>query len=118
MKTNFSLLFYMKKQKNYVKGFTNNHGLSIIRPFLLFLVFTIPLYIAYLWSLGRINNNSIDYTLFGSYFSFIDLTHRTDFLVNKEEFTGISLALDFINKVVAGFFIYQLIAAFRKYGKN
>jgi len=101
-----------------INSFSNNHGLSIIRPFLLFLAFTIPLYILYLWSLGRINNNSIDYTLFGSYFSFIDLTHRTDFLVNKDGFTGLSLALDFINKIVAGFFIYQLIAAFRKYGKN
>jgi hypothetical protein len=102
-----------------INRFSNNHGLSIWRPFWRFFAFSIVLYIAYLWCLGRVfNSNKIDYILFGSYFSFIDLTHRTDFLVDKDEYTGWALAIDFLNKVISGFFIYQFIAAFRKYGKN
>ena len=47
-----------------------------------------------------------------------NITHRSDFLVEKEEFNGGMLAIDFINKLLVGFFIYQFVAAFRKYGKK
>jgi hypothetical protein len=73
----------------------------------------------YLLSLGRIfNGNKINYSLIGYYFSFIDLTHRTDFLVAKDEFNIASLSIDFIKKLLCGFFIYQFVSAFRKYGKK
>lgn len=63
--------------------------------------------------------DSIDWNLFGYYFSFLDITHRTDFLVSKKEgLNGFSLTIDYINKIVLGFFIYQFIASFRKYGKK
>ena len=64
-------------------------------------LFSILLYTVYLFSLGRIfNHNEIDYSLFGYYFSFIDITHRSDFLVSKEEFNFSSLSVDFINKII------------------
>jgi hypothetical protein len=63
------------------------------------------------------NSNSIDYDLIGYYFSFLDITHRSDFLVEKVELNGCSLAIDYFNKILVGFFIYQFVAAFRKYGK-
>ncbi len=99
---------------------SNNHGLSIKRPLFLFFAFSILLYVFYLFSLNRIFNfkQSIDFTLFGYYFSFVDVTHRNDFLVEKNEFNSWSLFLDYFNKVVESFFIYQFIAAFRKYGKK
>jgi hypothetical protein len=99
-----------------INGLSNNHGLSIKRPFLGFLFLSVLLYISYLYSLDRIFE--IDCTLIGYYFSFIDLTHRTDFLVDKAQFNSWSLALDYVGKIVVGFFIYQFIAAFRKYGKK
>lgn len=103
----------------WINGKSNNHGLSIKLPLIYFLSFSIVLYIFYLLSLGRIfNNNSINYSLIGYYFSFIDLTHRTDFLVDKNEFNIASLGIDFINKLICGFFIYQFVSAFRKYGKK
>jgi hypothetical protein len=103
----------------WVNSNSNNHGLSIKRPVLWFFAFTIPLYILYLWSLDRVFNNSeIDYDLIGYYFSFIDLTHRHDFLVDKSEFNAPMLIIDYITKLLVGFFIYQLVAAFRKYGKK
>ncbi|MFD2555454.1 hypothetical protein [Sphingobacterium tabacisoli] len=102
-----------------VNSVSNKHGLSIGRPFWWFIGVSILLYILYLLSLGRVfNSNYVDYKLIGYYFSFIDLTHRNDFLVSKEEFTSWSLAIDYISKVIFGFIIYQFIASFRKYGKK
>lgn len=103
----------------WINGKSNNHGLSIKLPLIYFLSFSIIFYILYLLSLGRIfNGNKINYSLIGYYFSFIDLTHRTDFLVDKDEFNIASLSIDFINKLICGFFIYQFVSAFRKYGKK
>ena len=103
----------------WINGKSNNHGLSIKLPLIYFLCFSIIFYILYLLSLGRIFNcNKINYSLIGYYFSFIDLTHRTDFLVGKDEFNIASLSIDFINKLICGFFIYQFVSAFRKYGKK
>ena len=102
-----------------INGLSNNHGLSIKEPFIGTIVLSILFYVLYLWSLGRIfNANEIDWNLFGYYFSFIDITHRTDFLVNKSELNGFTLTIDFLNKIIVGFLIYQFIAAFRKYGKK
>jgi hypothetical protein len=103
----------------WVNSKSNNHGLSIKLPLLYFLVFTILFYISYLYSLDSIFNcNEIDLSLIGYYFSFIDPTHRTDFLVSKDEFNTASLSIDFLNKVISAFFVYQFISAFRKYGKK
>lgn len=102
-----------------INSLSNDHALSIKRPFIGFLIFSISFYMLYLLSLHRIfNSNEIDLTLFKYYFSFIDLTHDNDFLVSKDHFTFFSLFLDYLNKIVNGFFIYQFISAFRKYGKK
>jgi hypothetical protein len=103
----------------WINSRSNNHGLSIRLPVLYFFAFTISFYILYLFSLNRIFNcTAVDWSLIGYYFSFIDLTHKADFLVDKSEFNTASLSIDFLNKVVSGFFIYQFISAFRKYGKK
>ncbi|MEO8238416.1 MAG: hypothetical protein ABI793_07420 [Flavobacterium sp.] len=103
----------------WINSKSNNHGLSISLPLKYFIMFSIFFYILYLLSLGRIfNSNKIDSSLIGYYFSFIDVTHRADFLVKKEEFNIGSLTIDFLNKLFLGFFIYQFISAFRKYGKK
>lgn len=103
----------------WINSKSNNHGLSIARPLSYLLLASIIFWILYLLSLGRMfNHNKIDYNLIGYYFSFIDLTHRNDFLVNKDDLNGWSLVIDFINKLIVGFFTYQFIAAFRKYGKR
>lgn len=98
---------------------SNNHGLSVSRPFGWLLGLSVFFYLLYLLSIGRIfNGNEFDPSLIGYYFSFLDLTHRSDFLVEKTKFGDWTLFLDYLNKVVVGFFIYQFIAAFRKYGKK
>lgn len=105
----------------WINGQSNNHGLSIRQPLVGFFIFSIPIYILYLWGIGRMFDcqAEIDYTLIGYYFSFIDITHRADFLTtNKSILAGWPLFFDYLGKVVVGFFIYQFITAFRKYAKR
>lgn len=103
-----------------INSISNDHGISIKKPFILLLFFSITFYIFYLYFLDRIFifNSEFDWNLIGYYFSFLDITHRSDFLVEKEDLNGMSLFLDYLNKVIVGFFIYQFIASFRKYGKK
>lgn len=102
-----------------INSISNNHGLSIKQPFIATLMFSIIFYILYLLSLGKMfNRNDIDWNLIGYYFSFLDITHRIDFLVDKSRLNGFSLTIDYFNKILIGFLIYQFIAAFRKYGKK
>jgi len=102
-----------------INSLSNNHGLSIKEPFFGTLILCAIFYILYLWSLGRMfNKNGIDFDLIGYYFTFLDFTHRSDFLVSKSELSGLSVTIDYINKIIVGFLIYQFIAAFRKYGKK
>lgn len=102
-----------------MNSISNKHGLSIINPFIGVIFSGLIFYVFYLASIGRIFNcNDIDYNLIGYYFKFLDITHRSDFLVSKSELNGFSVAIDYLGKLVISFFIYQFIAAFRKYGKG
>ncbi|MCB9262550.1 MAG: hypothetical protein H6607_09270 [Flavobacteriales bacterium] len=112
-------LSYWDKFILWVSRYSNNHGLSIKGPFVCILIFSIIFYIIYLMSLGRIFiSTNFDWNLVGYYFSFLDLTHKKDFLVPKTELNGWSVTMDFLNKVIVGFFIFQFISAFRKYYKK
>jgi len=98
---------------------SNEHGQSIGRPLLWFGFISVVGYIVYLSSVGRIfQPTDFDANLIGYYFSFIDLTHRSDFLVDKKEINGLALAIDYIIKVILGYLIVQFIAAFRKYARK
>jgi hypothetical protein len=102
-----------------INSLSNNHGLSIKEPFCATIILSVFFYILYLSTLNRIfNSNNFDFDLIGYYFAFLDITHRSDFLVSKSELNGFSLTIDYIGKIVVSFFIYQFIAAFRKYGKK
>ena len=102
-----------------VNKLSNNHGLSIVRPFAWFLLVSIGFYISYLISLDKMYLSvTPDWKLVAHYFTFIDFTHKSDFLVSKEDLSNGGIVLDYVNKLFAGFFIYQFIAAFRKYGKK
>lgn len=101
----------------WLNNLSNTHGLSIIRPFLGLIIFSVIFYIAYLVSIDRIFylDQNLDSTLLGHYFTFLDITHKSNFLISESEQTFWSLAIDFFNKIVVGFFIFQFISAFRKY---
>lgn len=103
----------------FLNSITNNHGLSIARALVCFLCASIVLYLLYLLSIGRIYwGGEIDFYLVGSYFEFLDITHDVDFLVERVNLSGWSLFIDYLNKIIVGFLIFQFIAAFRKYIKK
>jgi len=98
---------------------SNNYGLSIKAPLIGILISSVVLYLLYLYAIDRIFiPTEFDWSLVGQYFSFLDLTHNKDFLIPESEFTFWTLLLDFTNKVLVGFFIFQFISAFRKYVKK
>ncbi|WP_298708797.1 hypothetical protein [uncultured Chitinophaga sp.] len=103
-----------------INKISNNHGISLKKAFWGFWISSAVVYIVYLLTLGRIFNcqAAFDPSLIGYYFAFIDLTHRNDFLVSKGDFGHFTLAVDFLGKAVVGFYIFQFVAAFRKYGKK
>jgi len=110
-----ALSFWDKMILN-INNLSNRHGISIARPLGWFVLISIVLYILYLATLGKIfMATDIDWKLFGYYFSFLDVTHSLDFLVDKKELSGLSIVIDYINKVVVGFLLFQFVAAFRKY---
>ncbi|MEN7550082.1 hypothetical protein AAG747_19330 [Rapidithrix thailandica] len=58
----------------------------------------------------------IDWTYFiGKYSEFILPTHKLDFLCNDPNGW---IVLDFFNRIIAGYLIYQMIVAFRRSGKK
>jgi len=55
---------------------------------------------------------------FGDYFGFLDITHRIDFHVPKEQLTPWSKFFDFFGRILIGYGFFQFIAAFRRHGKK
>ncbi|MFD2522177.1 hypothetical protein [Emticicia soli] len=101
--------------------FSNLHGENWGRALAFTLFVPIPFYCLYLWSVGRlfVFSNEIDWNLIGYYFSFLDPTHKIDFLEDaKGDLNGWSRFLDFASRIVVSYGIYQLIVAFRKLGKK
>jgi len=64
------------------------------------------------WSLSACGD------FFKYYFQFLDLTHKYDFMTDKDAITAISVMIDFLGRVFIGYGIFQFIAAFRKHGKK
>ena len=63
---------------------SNEHGQSIGRPLLWILGVSVIAFILYLATLGRLfQPTDFDANLIGYYFSFIDLTYRSDFWLTK-----------------------------------
>lgn len=103
----------------WINSWSNYHSLSVKRAFIGFWISSIICYLFYLNSLDRLfTDQPFDSKLIGYYFSFMDITHKLDFLVDQKKFTTGSLIFDFIGKVFIGFYIYQFVSAFRKYGKS
>lgn len=96
---------------------SNLHGIEPFRAFCWALGISIFLYCFYLNSLGLLFGKSINWNLFANYFSFLDLTHKSNFLVEKSKLSSEAIIIDFTNKIVIGYLIYQFIAGFRKFGK-
>ena len=100
--------------------YSNLHGENWGRALAFTLLAPLYLYINYLLSLGEvlIPKNPINWNLVGYFFTFIDPTHKIDFLKDPKDLNGWSRLLDFLSRIIVSYGIYQLIVAFRKLGKK
>ena len=112
-----------KFQLNFNK-YTNSHGTNWIKPLLLTLKTSIFLYIIYcLLIFGFDFNAEINFNLIPYYFEFLNPTHKVNFIKDFNIETNslsdnIALSIDFINRILVPLLVYQLIQAFRMYGKK
>lgn len=112
-----------KFQLNFNK-YTNSHGTNWINPLLLTLTTSIFLFIIYcLLIFGFDVNAEINFNLIPYYFEFLNPTHKVNFIKDFKIETNslsdnIALSIDFINRILVPLLVYQLIQAFRMYGKK
>lgn len=111
-------------------GQTNNFGQSWLKPVGIFALFLFPLYFLIMVGLSEklhytfhFNYSSVQTTIseFGKYFyaipDLINPVHSLKKLFPTHEIPALTYWLDFLLKLISSFFIFQTIAAFRKYMK-
>lgn len=111
-------------------GQTNNFGQSWLKPVGIFTLFLFPLYFLIMVGLSEklhysfyFNDSSVQTTLseFGKYFyaipDLINPVHSLKKLFPSHEIPALTYWIDFTLKLISSFFIFQTIAAFRKYMK-
>lgn len=105
----------------FLNRVSNNHGENWARALVFTLGISLLIYSGYFISVNYHKDLSWKGTgdFIGYYFSFLDLTHRIDFMVKETtRLNGLSRFLDFLGRVVIGYCIYQFIAAFRRHGRR
>ncbi len=97
--------------------YTNNFGTEWGRALGLIVIFAIPLYLLYFCSTGFASDNSL-YKHWGEIFLFINPIHHIELFGDETGNTFWSYLIDIVHRILNTYLYYQLIAAFRKYGKN
>ena len=99
---------------------SNNHGESWRRALAFSFWLLFPVYILYFISVNYHRPFSWGGAgdFIGNFFSFLDITHKADFLVEKGQLNPASKIIDFFGRVLIGYCIYQFVAAFRRHGKK
>ena len=97
---------------------SNRHGESWGQAFVFTSAVAAIFYLLFLGVIGRLlKNTAFDWDLAGKYFTYLDPTHKIDFI----EHTKLNFAaylIDFLSRIFVGYGIYQFISAFRKHGKK
>lgn len=122
----------------FLNDLSNQHGTSILNPFLCFLIALLVLYIIYNmllpnapYEIGWISLDNFLETLMGmkkfiyenwkNVFTLANPTHRVSQLIENNSGKEISWAnylISFLSRIIIGWTIYQFITAFRKFGKT
>lgn len=99
---------------------SNNHGESWRRALWFVLLTSFIIYCLYYLSLYYSEPFSFKATgrFIGNFFSFLNIARKDDFIGSGEYNSGMALFLSLLGRIVTGFGIYQLIAAFRRHGRK
>lgn len=128
---------YKEAKKHYNRDYiilrlnklTNNYGLSWTKAFWFIIYTSIPLYIIYVLGFMIQGNypfefgwngwtefwNGLGFTI-KNYLQFLWPTHKFEFIPNTQS-SFFTYLVDIFSRIVIGFGIYQMIQAFRKFGK-
>jgi hypothetical protein len=104
--------------------FTNEYGTQWRKPLFLTIGISLILYLVYYWLLFGFNlKGSFNFSAIPYYFEFLNPTHKTDFIKKFDFATNdtrdtIALLIDYSSRLIVPLFLYQMIQAFRKYGKK
>lgn len=132
---------YLSAQDRFIlclNDFSNKHGTSILRPFIISLILIFTLFILYCFSLpnfpfklGMSNRISIYkavteggsflYNNFKSIFILSNPIHRIESLISINKnipLSGWSYFISFLSRILIAWIFYQFIIAFRKFGKS
>ncbi len=102
----------------WLNQISNNHGESWVKALVMVVCSSLIFYLLYLLSIKLSSHpQHFDANLVGYYFEFLNPTHKTNFLDEKQKPNGLSVFVDFVGRLFNTYFIYQFIAAFRKHGK-
>lgn len=103
--------------------FTNQHGTEWRFSFLLSIGISLGLFLMYYsllfgFHVGQFNFNAIPY-----YFEFLNPAHKSNFIkefdINNNTLNEtLALLIDYSSRLIIPLFLYQMIQAFRKYGKK
>jgi len=113
----------------YLNKITNNYGLSWVKALGFIFYTSIILYVVYILSFIFLGNYPFEFGWNGwiefkqasnftlkNYLQFLWPTHKFDFMEGTKS-TFITYLIDIFSRIVIGFGIYQMIQAFRKFGK-
>lgn len=119
---------WVEKATLWLNKNTNNFGTDWSSVFPWVLYASVPLFIAYMASLGISpevlspgGNQLSKFFVVTSYFlEFFSPIHKADFISDDLSIktNALSRTIDFIGRLVNGYLIYQFIQAFRKFGKK
>lgn len=99
---------------------SNNHGESWGKALWFIFLGSLIIFSIYYTALHYTEPFSFQATdrFFTAYFGFLDPTHKMDFYVKKEELWSVPVFFDLFGRIIIGYGIYQLIAAFRRHGRK
>jgi len=97
---------------------SNNFDQNWLKPIILAFCFIFPIYFNILYQLKvpYVFSETLSIAdLFGKFLLFLNPTHKPDFIDGYNiNALNITIALDYISRLLSGYFLYQTIKAFRK----
>lgn len=108
----------------WLNRFSSYYGNNWLRAASLTLVINAVLFWLYCWRLGfgiAVPNDkswAMFKKLFSYSFEFLNPLRKADFLQSVAEPTNSARVVDYISRIIIAYFVYQTIAAFRKFGKK
>jgi len=111
----------MNDRLTLLGGSTNKFGRDWTLPVALFIPIITLTYIALLWSQYELppwENSFWSCYNWPDYFKLFNPTHRISQLFGGAAPSGLAAFVDFLSKIISAFFIYQIVAAFRKFKRG